>query len=313
MTSSMRKAGILVARAVVLVAVAVGLSGCDLMHSAVVDPAGPVAMLERDLLWWAFVLMMVVALPVFAMTAWFAIRYRAGNEKAPYFPDWGGAIGVEVAVWFVPAVLVVAIGYLVWTYTHSLDPYKALAAAERPLKVQVIAQDWKWVFVYPELGVASVNELVVPIGRPVQLEITSDTVMNALYIPRLAGQIYAMAGMRTELNLQADREGRFTGRNSQYSGGGFADQHFAVIAENDANFKSWIEKAKAAGRALDMAAYDKLAHERATSPVVLFSSVAPGLFKRVIAGYRGLDGSKAVQAKPPTRKGRDEPAVALEN
>lgn len=300
-------------RAVVLVAVAIGLSGCDLMRSAVVDPAGPVAMAERDLLWWAFVLMMVVALPVFAMTAWFAIRYRAGNEKASYFPDWTGSLGVETAVWFVPAVLVVAISYLVWTYTHSLDPYKPLAAAERPLKVQAIAQDWKWLFVYPEAGVASVNELVIPVGRPVQIEITSDTVMNALYIPRLAGQIYAMAGMRTELNLRADREGRFTGRNSQYSGGGFADQHFAVLAESNANFKSWIDKAKASGRALDMAAYNKLAHTRATSPVVLFSSVTPGLFKRVIAGFRGSGRSKAAQAEPSKRKGADKPAVALEN
>lgn len=306
-------AGAYVVRAVALIAVAVGLSGCSLVHSAVVDPAGPVALAERNLLWWAFVLMMIVALPVFAMTAWFAIRYRASNERAPYFPDWGGSIGVEIAVWFVPAILVVAIGYLVWAYTHTLDPYKPLAAVGRPLKIQAIAQDWKWVFIYPGAGVASVNELAIPVGRPVQLEITSDTVMNALYIPRLAGQIYAMAGMRTELNLQADRAGRFTGRNSQYSGSGFSDQHFTVLAESDQDFKTWIGKAKASGRALDMAAYDKLARARATSPVMVFSTVAPGLFKRVIADHHGLGRSKEAHADVTKRDGANKRAVALEN
>lgn len=188
---------------------------CDLRRAAVLDPKGPVALAERDLLFDAFSVMMIVIVPVIILTLWFAWRYRASNTNAQYAPAWANSAKIDAVVWLIPAAIVIALGVLLWRSTYKLDPYRPLEAAGAPLEVQVVAQDWKWLFIYPEQGIAVVNQLAFPAGRPVSLRITSDTVMNSFYVPQLAGQIYAMAGMQTRLQLLADQPGKFVGRNSQ--------------------------------------------------------------------------------------------------
>lgn len=263
----------------------VGLSGCDLNDLPVLKPAGPVALAERDLLFWAFAMMLVVVIPAFVMTAWFATRYRSSNTKARYRPDWDEAPVIEAIIWLVPAAIVVALATLLWRSTHDLDPYRPLAANKPPLHVQAIALDWKWVFIYPDLQIATVNQLAAPVGRPISMDITADTVMNALYIPRLAGQIFAMAGMRTKLNFVADQPGDFIGRNSQYSGREFSRQHFQVRALSGDDFAKWQTAVRGSHTRLDAAAYDKLQEDKATSPVLHFGAIERGLFERTIGKY----------------------------
>ncbi len=267
---------------------AVGLalltSGCGLTDAPILSPKGPVALAERDILFRALAIMMVVAIPVFAMTFWFAWRYRASNAKARYEPDWESK-KVDAITWVVPALIVTSLGVHVWLYTHALDPYKPLQPSNGRLAVQVVAQDWKWLFIYPTEGIATVNELAFPSDAPVSLKITSDTVMNSFFIPALAGQIYAMAGMQTQLNLRASGPGRFVGRNTQYSGRGFADQQFAAIAMAPADFDAWVRQVRQSPLRLDAASYAELAKPSAAHPVVHYSAVEPGLFDGILRKY----------------------------
>jgi cytochrome o ubiquinol oxidase subunit 2 len=260
-------------------------SACDLRHSAVLDPKGPIALAERDLLFDAFYVMMVVIVPIIVLTLAFAWRYRASNTKATYTPKWAESGRLDAFVWLVPALIVIAVAVLVWRSTHKLDPYRPIDAAVPPLDVQVVAQDWKWLFIYPEQGIAVVNQLAFPSGRPVSLRITSDTVMNSFYVPQLAGQIYAMAGMQTRLQLLADQPGKFVGRNSMYSGGGFSDQHFEVVAMTQAEFDAWAVKARQAPARLDAATYAALATKSRLNPITFYSAVEPKLFDSIIAKY----------------------------
>jgi cytochrome o ubiquinol oxidase subunit 2 len=277
------------------------LSGCALQQVPVLHTDGPIAATERDLLLGAAALMLIVVIPVFVMAAWFAWHYRASNTSARYMPDWGFSAKIEAAVWLVPTAIVAALAAMVWIYTGRLDPYETLAVkGETPLQVEAISLDWKWVFIYPKQHIATVNELVVPTGRPVSFKLTSDTVMDSFYIPGLVGQIYTMAGMRTRLNMVADAPGRFTGLNTMYSGTGFSDQHFAVRAVRPARFAAWIKKVKQAPKTLDAAAYARLERPSAKVPVTLYSAVEPHLFGKVIAKYAG----------PPARKGRKQLAKA---
>jgi cytochrome o ubiquinol oxidase subunit 2 len=258
---------------------------CGLKDSPLLDAKGPIALAERELLLVATAVMLLVVVPVIAMTLWFAWRYRATNARARYTPAWTYSGKIDAIVWAIPAVIVLALGVLVWSYTHRLDPYKRLDPAQQRIEVQAIAQDWKWLFLYPAQGIATVNELAFPSETPLSLQITSDTVMNALAIPALGGQIYAMAGMRTQLNLLADAPGRFVGRNTQYSGRGFSQQHFAAVAMTRQGFDEWVAKAKASANTLDSAAYERLARPGTLREAVHFSSYKPGLFDEIIAKY----------------------------
>ncbi len=260
------------------------LAGCGLGTAPVLNPKGPVALIERDLLLTATGFMMIVVIPVWIMALVFAWRYRMGG-KGKYTPDWGYSVRIDAVIWLVPAIIIVVLGYLVWTYTHRLDPYKQLDPAQNPLEVQVVAQDWKWLFIYPEYGIASVNELAFPSSRQLSLKITSDTVMNSFLIPSLGGQIYAMAGMTTRLHLLADEPGEFAGRNTQYSGDGFADQHFLALGMTDEDFDAWTDKARRSQQSLDAAAYEKLAKPSIAHQVEYFSGFEPGLFDRILAKY----------------------------
>ena len=258
--------------------------GCDRL--VVLNPKGPIADAERGLMIDAFTVMMLVVVPIIVMAFWFAWRYRArGNAR--YEPTWAYSAKVDAVVWLIPALIVIAVAVLLWRITHKLDPYREIASANPPLDVQVVAQDWKWLFIYPEQGIASVNQLAIPAGRPISLRITSDTVMNSFYVPALAGQIYAMAGMQTRLQILADKPGKFVGRNTQYSGGGFSDQFFEVVAMSQADFDAWVAKAKQAPGKLDPPTYAKLAERSRLNPIVQYSAVEPKLFDAIIDKYTG--------------------------
>lgn len=270
-----------------VVVAAVGLigAGCAVLDGPVLDPKGPIALAERDLLFKAVAIMMIVIVPVFVMAALFTWRYRGTNRKSRYTPNLGYYWPAEVLVWVVPAAIVVWLGMHLWHYTFKLDPYNQIDPSVSPLQVEAIAQDWKWLFVYPDQDIAVVNELAIPVNTPVSIRITSDTVMNSLVIPALGSQIYAMAGMQTRLNLLADQQGKFWGRNVQYSGKGFADQQFQTIATSQDEFDAWVEKARQSGNALDAKTYEALAKPSEKVPVTYYSGVESGLFDKIIAKY----------------------------
>jgi cytochrome o ubiquinol oxidase subunit 2 len=261
------------------------VSGCGLARAPVLDPHGPIALTERDLLFTASGLMLIVVVPVFVLTFLFVRRYRSSNTRSRYLPEWSYSARLDATVWLVPAIIVTLIGCLVWIYTHKLDAYRQSAGAIAPLEVEVVAEDWKWLFIYPGQNIAAANELVFPSDRPLRLELTSDTVMNSFYIPGLAGQIYAMAGMRTELNLRADGPADFVGRNMQYSGLGFAGQHFAARAASSQQFDEWVAKAKRSPNTLDTTSAMVLSKSSGKVAVSYFSSVEPHLFADIIEKY----------------------------
>ncbi len=277
---------------VVVAAVALSGAGCAVLDGPVLDPKGPIALAERDLLFKAVAIMMIVIIPVFVMAALFTWRYRGTNRNSRYTPNLGYYWPAEVLVWAVPAAIVVWLGMHLWHYTFKLDPYTEIDPSVAPLKVEAIAQDWKWLFVYPEQDIAVVNELTIPVNTPVSIRITSDTVMNSLVIPALGSQIYAMAGMQTRLNLLADQEGKFWGRNVQYSGRGFADQQFQTIATSQDAFEAWVEKARQSGNALDATTYEALAKPSEKVPVTYYSGVESGLFDKIIAKYSHGDADR---------------------
>ncbi|TYC56369.1 ubiquinol oxidase subunit II [Rhodobacterales bacterium] len=266
------------------------LAGCGLSDAPVLNPKGPIALQETDLLFSAFWLMMIVTIPAILLTVFFAWRYRRSNERATYTPNWEGSNLVEAVMWLVPAAIIVALGTMVWDATHKLDPYKPIVSDKPAFKVQAVALDWKWLFIYPELGTASVNELSFPADRPLTIEITSDTVMNSLMIPALGGQIYAMAGMRSEINLLADAPGVFTGRNTMYSGDGFSDQHFLAHAMSESDFAAWKDKVSAAATALDAQTYIELHKKSTANPVTYYSSVETDLFDIILRKYAPIVG-----------------------
>ncbi len=286
-------------RIAVVAALALLAGGCERL--VVLNPKGPIAAAERGLMIDAFIVMMVVVVPVIFMALFFALRYRSGHKR-PYEPKWDYSAKIDAIVWLIPALIVIAVAVLVWRSTHKLDPYRAIASPVPPLEVQVVAQDWKWLFIYPEQGVASVNQLAIPVGRPVSLRITSDTVMNSFYVPALAGQIYAMAGMQTRLQMLADTPGKFVGRNSQYSGGGFSDQFFEVVATSPADFDAWVARTRQAPARLDAATYAKLAERSRLNPVTLYSGVEPRLFESIIEKYAGPQGHGTHGAVAPARR-----------
>ncbi len=260
------------------------LAGCD---AALIDPKGDIGVQERSLIVSAILWMLVVVIPVFAMTALFVWRYRASNPRARYEPGWHKDFRIEAAVWGVPAVIVVALGIATWQSTHELDPSRPIAADAPPIEIQVVALDWKWLFIYPKENVASVNELAFPVGVPVSFSVTSGSVMNAFFIPRLGSQIYAMSGMRTRLHLIADAPGVYPGMSSQYSGRGFSHMRFKARVGSRADFDAWIAHARAAPAALDAGSFAALAAPSEDHPVAYYRAVTPGFFETLIDEFRG--------------------------
>ena len=268
--------------AVLLVTPALAADGA--LEGTLLDPAGPIASAERQLMLWAAGIMLIVVVPVFVLAGLFAWRYREGG-KHTYAPDWDFSRLIEIGIWFVPLSIIAVLGALTWTSTHKLDPYRALAGSGPVMHVQAIALDWKWLFVYPDARVASVGDLVVPIGRDVSVSLTSDTVMNSFSVPALAGQIYAMAGMQTQLHLRADRPGSYPGRNTQFSGAGFPTDAFVVRAVSDADFRAFLDRAAREGESLTLSAYDRLADPASPNEPRLYRDASPTLFGSVMTAY----------------------------
>jgi cytochrome o ubiquinol oxidase subunit 2 len=280
-------------------------SGCGVLTSPDLDPSGPITLAERQLLFDATLIMMIVIVPVFIMAALFTWYYRGTNRSARYTPNLAYYWPIEILVWGVPAAIIVWLGFHLWANTHRLDPYKPIDTSVEPLKVEAVAQDWKWLFIYPEQKMAVVNELVFPVNKPLAIRITSDTVMNSLVIPALGGQIYAMAGMQTRLHLMADKPGEFYGRNVQYSGTGFADQQFRAIATTEEDFDTWVEKVKGSSDTLDASTYEELAKPSEKVPVTYYSGVELNLFDNIIAKWREGD-----IIDPPPSTAEAEPETA---
>jgi cytochrome o ubiquinol oxidase subunit 2 len=263
---------------------AVFLGGCNM---DVLSPKGDVGIQEKSLILIAMGLMLVVVIPVIAMTLYFAWRYRASNTKATYAPKWSHSTAIEAVVWTIPCIIIAILATITWRTSHSLDPYKPLQSSVKPITIQAVALDWKWLFIYPEYGVASVNEVAFPANTPVHFEITSDSVMNAFFIPQLGSQIYAMAGMNTDLNLIANEPGKFAGLSSNYSGEGFSDMHFAAVATSQQGFTDWVNKAKASASPLNAQSYHALAQPSEKQPVSYYASVKPDLYNDILKQYMG--------------------------
>ena len=274
--SSTRLAGVLT------FALAALLSGCK---AALLEPAGHIAADEKSLIITSTLLMLIVVVPVILLTLYFAWKYRASNTSATYMPDWSYSHRIEAVVWAVPIAIILVLGTLTWRTTHELDPYKPLASSVKPIEIKVVALDWKWLFIYPEQHIATVNEIQFPAGTPVNFRITSDTVMNVFFIPQLGSQIYAMAGMQTQVNLIADQPGVYDGLSTNFSGAGFPDMKFTATATSQADFDAWVAKVRASGNKLGLDNYADLAKQSTKDPVKYFSNVEPVLFTAVLDKY----------------------------
>jgi cytochrome o ubiquinol oxidase subunit 2 len=261
----------------------VSLGGCKY---SILDPKGAVGAAEKSLILTSTYAMLVIVIPVIILTLWFAWRYREGSG-ARYEPDWGHSVKIEIFCWGIPTLIIAFLGYLTWTSTHALDPYRPLDSAKKPLVIEAVALDWKWLFIYPTQGIATINEVAFPVDTPVDFRITSDAVMNSFFIPQLGSQIYAMAGMRTQLHLIANAEGTYLGMSANYSGRGFSDMRFNAIATTDAKFADWVANARKSPAVVDTADYSKVAAPEEKAPVQYFSTVEPNLFNEIIAKYMG--------------------------
>ncbi len=242
--------------------------------------------------------MLLVIGPVIVLTPLFAWHYRLANTKSAYRPGWAFNWSLEGLIWLPPAGIVICLAFFLWRDTHELDPYKPLASSLPATEVQAVALDWKWLFIYPDLKVATLDELVFPADRPVHLTLTSGTVMQALLFPRLAGQIYAMAGMATQLNIAADRPGTYSGENTQFNGEGFQRQHFPVRALSAAEYNQWLAGLKSQSATLDAASYAKLAVRSTVDHPIVYGAVVPGLFQSILDKDRPGMRSAEMKAQP---------------
>jgi cytochrome o ubiquinol oxidase subunit 2 len=261
----------------------------------VLDPWGAVGASERQLLYESLGVMLLVVVPVLVLTVVFAWWFRASNKRATYLPDWEYSGKIEFTIWIIPLLIVLFLAAIAWVGAHELDPYKPLQSPNKRVRVEVVSMDWKWLFIYPELGVASINELALPVGTPVSMDITSATVMNAIFIPGLAGQIYAMTGMCTQMSVIADKPGVYRGLATQFSGDGFSDMHFKVVATDSAGFDRWIDGLRQTGRSLDKPAYEHLIATHATEPATYYGYAEDGLFDYAL--QRGTKQASAVVAR----------------
>ena len=275
-------------RLLVLLPALTALGGCDMV---LMNPAGDIALQQRNLILASTALMLLIIVPVVAATVLFAWRYRASNTQATYTPDWHHSTQLEVLIWTAPLLIIIALGALTWISAHVLDPFREVAridanrtipAGTKPLVVEAVSLDWKWLFFYPDQGIATVNELAAPVDTPIQFKITSATVMNTLFVPALAGQIYAMAGMETKLGAVINREGVFDGFSGNYSGAGFSRMNFKFHALDKAGFDAWVAKAKAGGKPLDVATYQALEKPSEGVPPTYFTVPQPDLYGKIL-------------------------------
>lgn len=264
---------------------------------AVLQPAGQIGQKERSLLYIALLLSVLVVVPVYALTVFIVLRYRedGGSTKlSSYRPDWNGSWRLEALWWGIPLVIIGILSVITWASSHDLDPYKPIDTTTKPLHIQVIALNWKWLFIYPDQDIASVNLAEIPVDTPVVFSVTSDTVMNSFWVPQLGGQIYAMPGMATQLHLMANKVGSYYGSPANIAGAGFAHMNFTVRAVSGRDFSVWTKDALASPKALDRMSYEQLAMPSQDVPVRYYAPVSSDLYNEVIMHYMSPSGMEGM-------------------
>jgi cytochrome o ubiquinol oxidase subunit 2 len=269
---------------------------------SVLDPQGVVGIAENSILMDSLAIMLAIVVPTIAATLAFAWWFRASNTRAVYLPDFEYSGRIELIVWSIPLLTIILLGGVAWIGSHDLDPAKPLASQTPPLEIQGVSLDWKWLFIYPSQRIASVNQLVLPVGVPVHFSLTSGSVMNAFFIPQLGSMIYTMNGMTTQLNLRADAAGTFLGLSSHYSGDGFSDMHFNVQAVQAERFAAWIEATRNTGPTLDRASYAALAKQSVNTSPFTFRAADPALFQQIV--------TQQLPPGPGPQTGRPHPSVS---
>jgi cytochrome o ubiquinol oxidase subunit II len=267
-----------IARCLSIAALA-GLSSCN---AIVLDPQGPIGLAQRTILIDSVAIMLAIVLPTMAATLGFAWWFRASNTRAKYMPEFAHSGQLELITWSIPLLTIMLLGGVAWISSHDLDPARPLPSKDEPLTVQVVSLDWKWLFIYPDQHVATVNELVIPAGTPVRFALTSASVMNAFFIPQLGSMIYTMHGMRTQLNLSADTPGTYHGLSSHYSGDGFSDMHFNVQAVSANQFAAWVAKTQGSGPTLNPQTYGELARQSLNVSPFSYGAVDAGMFDKIV-------------------------------
>ncbi|MFL5295073.1 MAG: ubiquinol oxidase subunit II [Phenylobacterium sp.] len=281
-------------------AVVLPLAACS---NSILDPAGPVGADDAKILIDATLIMLGIVIPTIALAFWMAWRYRASNTKAEYLPNWSYSGRIEAVVWSIPILTIMFIGGVIWIGSYKLDPFKPLPAKVPPVEVQVVALDWKWLFIYPQQGIATVNQLVVPVGAPVHFSITSGSVFNVFFVHRLGSMIYAMPGMVSQVWLQADRPATMFGQSAQFSGDGFSDMQFQVKSVPPADFAAWTQAAHAQGPALDPVQYAALARQSQAVVPVTYSAVDPQLFQAIAS--QKIAPAPGPEPENPSHAGRE--------
>jgi cytochrome o ubiquinol oxidase subunit 2 len=266
------------------------LTGCS---GGVLDPKGPIGADEKVILFDATAIMLAVVIPVILCTLAFAWWFRARNKHAERRPDWEYSGRIEFVTWSIPAMIVLFLSGIAWIGSHDLDPPKPLAGSVKPVDIEVISLDWKWLFIYPQEQVAAVNELVIPVNTPVHFKLTSGSVMNSFFVPQLGSQIYTMAGMTTQLNLMASHEGTFNGLSAQFSGDGFSDMRFDVRAVPPEEYRTWLASTHASAESLDSARYARLAEPSRHEAPATFGRVTAGLFDSIVHNHGAVGGTSA--------------------
>lgn len=256
---------------------------------AVLNPKGTIAGQQKDLIIAATLLMLLIVLPVLVLTFVIAWRYRESNTKATYSPELSGNRTAEIVWWTFPLLIIVVLSGMIWKSSHDLDPFKPVAANKKPITIQVVALEWKWLFIYPEQNIATVNYVAFPEDTPVNFKLTSDAPMNSFWIPQLGGQVYAMAGMETQLHLMADEPGEFTGQSANLSGDGFAGMKFITKSTTDLEFNQWVDAVKLSSKDLTDGEYLKLSKASKNNPVVHYASKEKDLYDSIIGKYLSPD------------------------
>lgn len=255
-------------------------------HSmGVFNPQGVIAVAERNLIVTALSLMLIVVIPVFILLGTFVWRYRAGNTKAKYTPDWHSNVALEIIWWSIPSAIIITLAIITWNSTHALDPFKPLDSNVKPVTIEVVALDWKWLFIYPEQGIATVNFIEIPKNTPINFKITADAPMNSFWIPELGGQIYAMPGMSSQLHLMAGGEGSYAGSSANFSGNGFSGMKFTVKATSPEEFDQWVKTVRLSPASLTLSEYNELARQSENNPVAYYASVDSGLYGTIIKKF----------------------------
>ena len=290
--------------AATLAVVALGLAGCD---AALLDPRGQVGHAERTILIDSLAIMLAIVVPTIVATLAFAWWFRASNTRARYLPTWAFSGSIELVVWSIPVMVILLLGGVTWIGSYQLDPARPIESKAEPIDIEVVSLDWKWLFIYPGQGVATVNELVVPAGVPLHFTLTSASVMNTFFVPQLGSMIYTMNGMASQLWLHADEPGTYRGVSGHFSGEGFSDMHFDVRALSADQFTTWVAATHGAGAVLDAASYAALARQSVAVTPSSFGSTEPGLFKKIVAqelapgpgpGTQRAGTAAATKAKP---------------